>query len=49
MLDLVVQLIPYVCLKGLNMCKRSGIGLDLACNLIVLLFHVSNLHCIRVC
>ena len=30
------------------MCKLSGFGLDLACNLIVLLFWVYTLYCVRV-
>ena len=36
------------CIRVFNMCKCSGTGLDLACNLIVLLFHVSTFYCIRV-
>ena len=31
-------------LRVLNLCKLSGIGLDLACNLTVLLFLVYALH-----
>ena len=31
-----------------NMCKFSGIDLDLACKLIVLLFRVYTLQCIMV-
>ena len=35
-----------VALRVFKICKLSGIRLDLACNLIVLLFRVSTLHCI---
>ena len=34
----------WVALRVLNLCKLSGIGLELACNLTVLLFLVYTLH-----
>ena len=42
------SVMPCVCmlmaLRVLNLCKLSGIGLDLACNVTVLLFLVYTLH-----